>query len=291
MNGNSWKWLNVLLNHYHSNEQDKLLRFLSEEDEATAREHLADSGELSPVCIQPHSFLDRVHYSWIAPILQKAPKEALPIYMNVLQQTQRAKLSKMLDTESRSYRLPSLVADMVKHHLFKQIVDRELLPPAFVPTNELSTLLNLQKQDLLSLADYLGLYDLAPEIRVSIDQRLRNQVFRLLSEDQRDYLMRIIHDKPEQQKISQTALLPAIQGQPDNAKKILHRRGLSFLGTALHGLHQDFLWYLGHILDAGRAKVLEQQFEKDVSLAPEKLSELRKEVLDLTNFLQQKGLM
>lgn len=290
MNAKGWKWLSVLLNRYHANDPGALLRFLPEGEEELAKEHTVQSSEISPVSIQPHCFLDRMHYSWMLSIIKKAEKDTRKIYFSVILPAQRSKIAQYLKIESAAFKYPSLIADLIRHFLFQQICKRPLQAPVFLETNELSPLLQSPKEQLVSVITLLGIQDLAPEFTTSIDQKLKDKVFRLMSEQQRDYLLRVLSDKSKRGKVSKVPLLPTISEHPDAFQKIIHRHGLAFLGKALAGLPEDFLWYLTHILDAGRAKILQQHYSKDVSLAPEKLAELRQEIMDLANHVEQRAL-
>lgn len=287
MNDQSWKWLNVLINRYHAHDPEALLRLLPEGEEELAKKHHVDSTEISPVSIQPHNFLDRMHYSWMLSPLQSLEKATRPIYLSVLLPGQRAKLAEKLGIEAAELKYPSLIADLIRYSFFKKLAKKALQPPVFIETNELSALLYYSKKSLMEVISFLGIRDLAPEFKASIDQKLKDKVFRLMTEEQRKYLMRVISEK--QLRSNQQGLLAAASMRKENFQKIIHRHGIAFLGSALAGLPEDFLWYFTRVLDVGRAKLLKQYYSKDVPLAPERLAELRREVIHLANTVEQRG--
>ncbi|MBA2728569.1 MAG: hypothetical protein H0U49_10415 [Parachlamydiaceae bacterium] len=180
-------------------------------------------------------------------------------------------------------------APAVQNFLFSLLFDKlkfsSVQPAAFLAETALTPLLGLSKSQLIELIDYLGIYDLAQELRQIVDKSVIKNVNNALSVKKQRFLKICMHQK---EKIS-VAKLGLINWQGDGPQlvRVLHRRGLLRLGGALSGQDPDFIWYIIHRLDSGRGNIVEKSYsKKEIPLTS---SSLVMQVLGAINFIKKMG--
>ena len=269
--------LRVLINRFNPKAGNRLLNFLHEEDKQAVRDIEIDSTLLTPLLEQPQNGVAKIHYSWIEPLISHFPSSLQPAVLSSLTSEQK----EGLDAQP-SLPLPHFVRIFYLNQIYALLKIDEHFPLEYLPTTPLSSLLQWKKQELMHLADFLGLYDLAAEMRHIVNRDQLKNIYSCLTPKQFHYLKICLHQK--EKIISPKLGLDFSQSNCAKLKQVVHKRGLIRLGKALCGEHRDFVWHLAHILDKGRGNLLlkeyrESPFEKVTPI-------LKQQVMHLMNYLK-----
>ncbi|WP_068470717.1 hypothetical protein [Candidatus Protochlamydia phocaeensis] len=278
MDKRGWMMFKVFINRYNPKAGETLLKFLPEEDRRVALSQDILSSDLAPLLYQPHKLFERMHYSWIQPLLEQFPERLHPLVTAALTAEQVSGLTASPPLVS--------VADPVRTFIINQLYTLlkadEHLPLEYLPEAEFSPLAKWDKNKLILLIDLLGLHDLASEVRHIVNKNHLKNIYSCLSSKQLYYLNVCLHQK-------ETIIAPKLGIDPSKKdcktlKRIVHRRGLLRLGKALCGQHPDLVWYIAHVLDIGRGKMLLKTYQSDSS--PKVTPFLKTQVINLMNFLK-----
>lgn len=273
--------LKVLINKFNPKAGNAFLKFLPpEEIKAVESQENIDSADILPLMKQPQTIIEKMHYSWIKPLLNKFPKEMHPLILGALNSDQAKGLKKIASVVPAN--LTTMVKDFIIDLLFSEI-DSNHLPLEYLPETELSPLAQWDKKELLELIDFLGLHDLALDIRSIVNKKHLENFYSCLSQKQLYYL-RICLSQKERLTIPKLGINPAVK-DCNKLKTVLHQRGLMRLGKALCGEHPDHLWYIIHTLDTGRGKILQHYYQKEP--IPKVTFILSTQVINVMNFLKK----
>lgn len=260
--------LRVLLNRYDVGNTGALLNCLSKEKASavSSLQILSHSPENS--LISPKEQIQKIHYSWLISTLKKWPKEILPYVLSSLSPGQLKGVGQLLSTETEPTIHPVAPSKLMESYLLWHLIDelggRGKLPADFIPQTPLSSLLKLDKSQLLEIIDYLGLHDLSQEIRQIVDKQQLKKIFEVFNKKYQLYLRSILHqpDKIVSQKFNLKELIL----KPEELKKLIHRRGMLRFAKALQFEKPDFIWHISHILDTGRSSLIEKYREEKENL-------------------------
>jgi hypothetical protein len=278
MNKKGWMMLRVLINRYNPAAGDALLKFLPKEEMQLVLDQEIRSTDLSPILHQPEKLIKQMHHSWLMPLLTKFPDRLLPILGAALHPEQAAGLK----ISSPTLHIAQPVKTFMLNQLYYQLEADNHLPFDYLPETELSPLLKWTKSQLVMLINFLGLYDLAPEVRRIVNHQHLKNIYNCLTPKQFYYLKVCLQQK-ERLVVPKLGIDPS-KNECEKLKQILHRRGLIRLGRALCGQHPDLVWYLSHKLDIGRGTFLMNEFKGNTVLNV--TSVLKGQVLNLMNFLK-----
>lgn len=272
--------LKVLVNRYNPKAGNALLKFLPQEEAQAVSSQEILSKDITPILYQPQRLIGRMHYSWLQPLIEKFSLELRPIALAALKPEQTSSI--------RSPNTPSIfISEPVKNffinEIYKMLEAEEHLPFEYLPETELSPLASWSKKKLVDLIDFLGLHDLASEIRHIVNKTHLQNLYSCLSPSQRAYLKICLYHK-EKLKSRRLEINLAKQNC-DKLKRILHQRGLSRFSYALAGQHPDFIWYIAHTLDIGRGKILLKHANNKVTANVTSI--LKSQVINLMNFIKQ----
>jgi hypothetical protein len=251
-------FLKVLLNKYALGGNEALLKFLPKPEIDAVLKVLTTSQDIAAGITWPHEIFSRMHYSWIAPLVQNLPPSIQKATLASLPEVPSSKLKKMLGIKSNL----KIHSDQMKHfwlnRLYSQWKPIEGIPIQYLDASVLTPLLALSKEDLVLLIDLLSLNDLAEAIRHIVDKNTLTTIYSNLNQTEQSYLRICLHqrDKLTIPKIEVNKL----KNSPEELKKALHKRGLLRLGKALCGQSREFLWHLTHILDTGRGTTLQEYY-------------------------------
>lgn len=204
--------------------------------------------------------LQAIHYSWMIPFLEPFAEEDKQLILSSLDTKQASRLQNYFHIKDD----PLCVKKIGKKYLTQALYDwlisdqKEFLPVEFLLDHPLNPLLELSKKELQSLANYLGIHDLALELKHVIKADQIKKIQNVLSQKEQDYLKKQIKKK---EPISFSRLnLDGWNGDVDKLKAILHHRGFNRLAKALFGCHPSLFWHISHRLDTGRANILRKFF-------------------------------
>lgn len=207
----------------------------------------------------PYSMKERlqhVHYSWLIPFLEPFAEHDKEMILSSIDTGQAKRLRSYFDLDENPLSLKKGVKNYLISAIYEWLISDQngFLPLEFLPNHPLNPLINLDKKELQILADYLGLHDLAIELKHVIKSEQIKKIQAVLSRKEQDYLKKQLKVKDP---IPFTRLnLDGWNGDSEKLKNILHHRGFNRLAKALFGCHPSLLWNICHKLDTGRAKMI-----------------------------------
>ncbi|MBA3721037.1 MAG: hypothetical protein H0W88_01380 [Parachlamydiaceae bacterium] len=239
------------------------------------------SSDLIPLLYQHQRVLETMHYSWIKPLVESFPVEVQPLIVGALAPAQSASLQKITNISPLS--VSSVVKNFIVNRLYTLLEKEHHLPVEYLPTTELTPLTTWNKKELVHLIDFLGLHDLAAEIRNIVNKRHLENIYSCLTPKQLYYLKVCTYQK-EKLVPPKLGINPA-EKNCDRLKVLIHQRGLLRLGKALSGQHPDLFWYIVHTLDIGRGKILMNYYKSQP--IPNVTPILKLQVTNVMNFLKK----
>jgi hypothetical protein len=200
--------------------------------------------------------LDRIHYSWFASYLRTFTENEIQLFITVLNENQARGVRKALLLSDNQLELTSVSKTFLEKTLLEKTAQDkpDLLPIACLPESPLNVLLSLQLPEFIRLFDFLGIHDLAYEIKQIIETAKLKKIYSVLSPEELSFLKTLLHQKET------LAFKPiGIQqwdGDVERLKSILHQRGINRLAKALYQEDPSLVWYISHQLDVERAAIL-----------------------------------
>lgn len=279
--------IRILLNRFHPKTSQEFLKGLPENEAKQIIEHQIITADVDPIFVKPHEFLKEIHYSWVAPYVQKFSTHLQNLMVSALPNPLAASLKKYLNISDPSVSMPKPARAFFIRKLYDQVKQTEILSPAFLPKQDLSILLALSRREIIYLIDFLGLYDLAEELRHVVDKKSLQKVYACLDSKKIQFIRLCLHQKSR--FIAAKMDLQKWKGESTELQRKIHQRGLYRLGKALSGTHSHFMWYLLRKLDIGRSAIIEKHYKLPSS--PAVTSVLIQQVINVMNFLKSKSEM
>jgi len=207
--------------------------------------------------------LNYVHYSWLIPTLKNL-KEDLSICLACLPEKMKPILSKQFDEKPYSKEITESVKEYIHLILLNSLLGEEdvILPIQYIEYSPINILASKAKNTLIQVIDYLALFDLAKEIRKTLNTNTIKKIYSCLSDGEKKFLKRT---QSLSDPVTFSSLLEKWDGTRESFRKILHKKGLYRFGLALCGSHPDLIWYVCHLLDIGRGASLMKLCEKKVN--------------------------
>jgi hypothetical protein len=256
--------LNVLLNKVDAAEKTNLLSFL----EAADRQEIAkkiDIIDLDLSVILKKTLIDNIHYSWFIPLLNSYKKDEIDFFLLSLEDNKKKSLEKILNHKCKSFKLPNEIKNFFLSILYENLISSNsfLLPLNYLPKSNLSNLLTLDKKNIVKIINYLSLYDLVKEVKFIVDTKKLKKIYSFLTSDEKNFLNKIFkyHESFRTKRLN----LEKYTLEKKTIRNILHIRGLERFALALSLETEDFIWYIMHFLDIGRACILEKLIKKEKS--------------------------
>lgn len=196
--------------------------------------------------------LSLLHPSWLAPYLRTLTESEIRLFLSSLNPEQGEHLQKILLFTSSPVPLTPLAKKYLQKTLWKKVGGEEQLPLVCLPVFSLNRLLSLSDFFLNKLIFFLGLRDLAHEMRQIIETAKLKKIQTALSPDEIQFLKGAMLKKEPVafKKIS----LSQWDGEKKSLRKILYGRGINRLSKALYGQNESLAWYLSHKMDIETAK-------------------------------------
>lgn len=252
--------LHACLHHCTLHDRSSLLKFLAPQER-----HLVEN--LPQTYGQPlrnpgtsDETLRLIHPSWISPFLRMLAEKEIGLFLSSLSHTQALSVGKDLLFAGK---LPSLspvgkqfLQEKLLGYLIAEIED--LLPLSALPDSPLNVLLDL-KNDTLNLSlDFLGLHDLAIEVRQIIEKHKLNKIYDALTPPQLNYL-KILMQSSEPVSFNRMGLATWNEDK-EKLKILIRQRGGNRLAKALYGQDPSFVWYVLHKLEVERALLVKKLY-------------------------------
>jgi hypothetical protein len=261
MQRKGWLMLRILLNRFHGGAAEAIVKGVSPDDVKMILNQNIQSKEIDPILAPPSDILMKVHYSWLQRELEKLPKNVIEVAISLLPEPIKTKLREVFKVKEPSFNFSNRIRTFLLNHLFKHIYKEYPLPLDYLPTSPMTPIAKLQKEELIEVIDYLGLYDLAEEIRQIVHKKQLENIYKCLSNKKHLYLRQCLHQK--EKLVTQSLQLERWDGDCQKLIKLLHHRGIVRIGYALSGQHPDLLWHITHILDSGRGEKLYNYIQKE----------------------------
>ena len=274
--------LKVLINRFHPKESDLFLKPLPDIEKQEVLKITSSQKDPEKLYTNLEEFVKSIHYTWLLPHMEKYSLQNKTLALASLPINQAQGLKTLLNKETIvPLKLSSLGKKLLVQKYFPNLLPHEIMPEAFLETSAFQPLLNLDKNSLLQLIDYLGIYDLAEKIRNVVDKKKLAVIYRALSLDEQKFLRYALrNDKTSLSDLDLTHLTE----NSSKLKTILHRKGLVRLAKGISYESSDFIWHLFHKLDTGRAAFIEKNLlPKPNELIKEKLKRQILHVLNLVS--------
>lgn len=253
-------FLKVLLNRTTSSGVAVNLQAIPEKDFEAVSACPVSSNDLAPLLEHKSRTLSKWHYSWIHNLLEpfdKNERSAVMVLFNERQQQEAAKLFNEVHTPQK---LTPIALKFYKYYFYPKLNWDSVLPQEYLPEGPYNYLLNLKKNELVKAMDFLGLYDLAHEMKRIVANKLLKDIYTCLNKEQQQFLRQCMHAKDN--VMTPNLHLEIWNGEKKALMQLLHRRGISRMALALSGQHPDLIWHLAHILDTGRGQLLQKITQK-----------------------------
>jgi hypothetical protein len=263
-----------------------LLRYLPKKEQEDLSSLPGSYGDLTRSSWTVENQLKEIHYSWFASFLRTLPENEIRLFLSSLPEDQVLGLKKTLLFSNHLIPLTPCAEQFFRHTLYEKTTAnaKDLLPTPCLPTAPLNALLSLSFTELLKLIDFLGLRDLAGEIRQIIETVKLKQIYAALSKEEQEYLKLLLQKK---EHISFKRMeLGKWDGGEETLKHHLRQRGLNRLAKALYGSHPSLIWHVSHRLESHLAGIL---LKLCTPLEhPRATDLLTSQVVELISYLQNK---
>jgi hypothetical protein len=202
--------------------------------------------------------LDKIDLSWIGGYLKNLPEGEASLFVSSLEESRYRELKKFLPLPSPLPTVTPLGKKYLHHRLFEKLKGEqpELLPIECLPESPLNLLLELDLEKYAKLIRFLGLHDVAFDLRHIIESAKIKRVESCLNSEERRYLKTLLQQK--ELIAFKRIYLDRWDGDPATLNEWIHQRGLNRIGKALFGQNESLLWYLAHRLDREEATHLNQ---------------------------------
>lgn len=274
-------FFHLFLNRYEGANKQKLLALLSDSDRENIEKREHKESKVLSFLFHRRRFLDSLHYSWLTSALSSLSPALRSLVGEVLTEEQMKGLKVSFPPQTHS----ETTASFLKGQLFKHLTLEEPLPVDCLQDSELKILLSWDKHQIVELIEFLGLLDLASELKKIVDKNALKNVFKSLTPKQLQCLKLLLHQK--EKLVSPKLDIDLMKTDKETLLRLLHQRGLYRLSKALFGESPDFVFHLAYKLDTGRGKVLLKEYQKEA--IPKVALALKQQVSQMINFLKDEA--
>ncbi|MCH9608565.1 MAG: hypothetical protein S4CHLAM45_11430 [Chlamydiales bacterium] len=249
--------LKALLQHF--SQDDSLLRFLPQETENAIKERPnPDSIDFTSLLCQK-KWMAHIHYSWFHPSLKELPQESLPLFLSLFSSKQISGINKLFALSLSPKKLSFFTQLYLSSYLKQAMQPEDILPEELIPTSKMNSLLKMSQKQLLCLIDFLGLHDLAADLRQVVDQSMIKKVHATLTPAELKFLQKC--SKQPSKWVSPKIGLTGWNGEKKSLSSLLHQRGLIRLAKAIVNEDQSYQWHLVRRFDTSRGRVIEKELQ------------------------------
>jgi hypothetical protein len=266
MNGQGQALLSYLLQT--SRRKEDLLRFIPAHVAEEVQSISIDQGSLPSLQLSVQHWADSIHYTWFVEPIRTFPIRVQELFVHALTPLQREGVRKILSLPETSTELSPFVRSFLLYLWKKKLESPDLLAEGLLPRSPLNCLLLLSRKQLLQLVNFLGLYDLADDMRQVVDKNLLRKLHHSLSSEQLHFLQ-YCSKQPVKWRSPKLGLANW-DGSQKQLDHLLHYRGLIRLAKALIQEEKSFIWHVLHRFDVGRAEIVQKEISRkqDLSLVP-----------------------
>ena len=283
-----WTVCKALIENTSPSQRKELLSFLpSDELEAIEAAPLQKTFFST---ISSEEIFQSLHPSWLQHFLHAYPENEQLYFLAALPTSMAEKIKKNFPSAKPLPKLTEMGKSYFRHELLSRIQKErgEALPQASLPESPMNLLLDLEASQFTHLAFWLGLYDLAEELRFVIDKQTLQRVETSLSPSEWQ-LLKSFQTKKDRVSFGRMPLKTAIDS-PTKIRLLIGQYGMNRIAKALYGESKSLIWHLSLLVDDKRAEFL-SRFCTPLS-KPNLQSSLQSQVLALVRTLlneQKKG--
>jgi len=285
MQSKEWLIFRILTDKFHKGTGEALLKNIPQEVREEVLKQPLESSDISLFLDQPETLIEKVHYSWLLDAFKTIPEAIQPSILAALSDDQAKGIAKAFSLPFKKIHLKPIFKRFLINALYTRFEKKDILPIEFLPENPITCLTTFSKQRLVSIINYLGIYDLSEEVRHIVEKKLLTSIYAAIPLKKQQFLKQCLSQK---EKIVTPRLnLSSWNKTERGLEKILHKRGMIRLSHALSGKHPDFLWHVIHRLDSGRGQVIAAHYKPQESSAVS--NALTAQVINVINFLNKKS--
>lgn len=239
-------------------EMESLLSFLPPKDKSSFAKEKDLPAALCEGFDPADDLLQRVHYSWFSPFLRTLPEEEAGLFLSVFPEEEAKSLQQELLVSQEILPISPITKAFLEERLAAYLLkdQKTLLPVQALPPSSLHCLLELSTTGIRELADFLGLHDLAVEMKQIIDNTKLKKIYSLLSREKLLFLKSLSHNK--EGVVFKKMGIVNWSGDPEALLSLLRKRGMNRLAKALYFENKDFVWHLIHKMSYDEAHLLMQ---------------------------------
>jgi len=252
--GSDIKCVSAFLGQKSPEEREVLFSFLSAEDAAKIQ-------DLKKPCtknLQLDQLLKRVHPSWIAPFLETYCEEDQRLFLSVLGENQQSHIADVLGIEGPFPPLSQCAETFVQKTLTEWLFpEKEQLEPLqCLEEHPLFFLFEISYPHLKRMIFFLGLHDLAFDVKTVIETRILRAIERILSSSEKNRLSELMS---QGEKVQFAHLnLTGWDGDEALFREVIASRGINRLGKALSGISPSFMWIVMRLWDQSESFMLKK---------------------------------
>jgi hypothetical protein len=207
------------------------------------------------------TYLQQIHYSWwIDPLKQW--EEDVHYFLEVLPENVKQNLQKFITSKKTVRKIHEPLNTFLQQTLLDSL-QSIALPIPYLPKSIMTPLLYLSKKQLITLVDYLALYDLSYELKHIVDTNIIKPIFSYLDKRETIFLKKIMKNR-EPFSFSRMEL-DGWDKEEKTLRANLHKKGIFRLSIAISSQSEDFVWHIVHRLDKGRGTMLKKNSNKEVA--------------------------
>ena len=253
---------NAFVQAADSKVKGSLLRFIPSAKKTMLDRLPKTNSNLCEGFLEKKELLHRVHPSWLIPFLRNAAENELKLFLTCLSEQQIQKAKKGLLFSSNLPLTSPLGKEYLERLLLEQVLpqDMDLLPIECLPDSSMNRLLSLSEEQIHLVCDFLGLHDLAIEIRQIIDTVKLKKIHSVLSKEQEAYLKNLLQKK--ESVVFKRMELSKWNGSAETLLSTLRHRGINRLAKALFPEDASLTWHIAHQIDMEEASILRGHCKK-----------------------------
>lgn len=282
MNRNTAFYTRLLLSRHSPQELEEILSRYPAGREAL-EEVSVENNPVEALFIPPSEILEKVHYSWIAELLKEEARDKVILYLAALPPEKREKIKSLLSISDPVPELDEPFKSYIQKTFAERLIEENHLPLLFLPKSRLAALGRLNKDQLVTVIDYLGLIDLSEAMKKIVDTKVLKRLTDTLSLKQKAFLKQCLLKKDKVQGAPFT--LTEWNGEKRELFQKIHKRGLARLAKALSEEDPRFVWHLLHTLDTGRAHAVTSMLSGDTP--PQITESMISKILQILAYLEK----
>lgn len=250
-----WAACKALLEQQPAPVREEMMGFL--QDSQLKEIEKAPSQKVLFSALSPEEVLDTAHPSWIIRVLQPYTINEKCFFLATLNVNAANQIKKLLAIQKPLPMLTSLGKEYLRRELLELIKKErgEALTRKALPDSNLNVLLAFDAARLSLLAFWLGLHDLAEELRFVIDKQTWVRVEAALTPPEWQ-TVKTFQGKKDRLSFGRMAALKDNLDSPQKLRLLIEQYGMNRLAKVLYGEHTSLVWHITLHMDQKRAEFL-----------------------------------